>query len=256
MLLAVDVGNTNVVIGVWDKSEWKHLWRLKTTSDNALYYYEVEIKNLFLENGFDAGHITQAVYSSVVPELNDDLLYLLSNIFGFETAVLGPDLYKKLPLDVKNPQEIGSDLVANALAGFELSQDITTIVDFGTALTFTTLDKSGDIIGVSILPGLKTAINALFNKTAQLPLVPLEKPQSVLGFDTTTAIQTGILYGYTGLTQHMLQCIKKEVGTHLKVIATGGLSFSLQNNEELKNQFDIIDPMLTLNGLKIAASYS
>ena len=164
-----------------------------------------------------------------------------------DVTVVGPNLYDELSYEVPRPYEIGTDLVSNAYAAFRKYQRPCIIVDFGTALTFTTVNDIGYIKGVAIAPGIKTAMKALSNNTAQLPEIPLELPSSVIGMHTTHAMQAGILWGYVGIAKELISKIREEVGTEYIAIATGGLSFVM---EPLKNVFYAIDPELTLNGLK------
>jgi type III pantothenate kinase len=251
MLLAIDIGNSNVCLGLSKNSSgWMHFWRLPTLQNDMEIYYETQIVDRFLESGVSLGEVDRIILSSVVPDMNTRFVSSLEKLFLRKVILVGPEIYPKIKLDIENPTEIGTDLVANAVAAHHQYKSDCIIVDFGTALTFTTVSKSGVILGVSIVPGLKTAIRALFNKTAQLPEVPMELPASVLGKNTVKAIQTGIFYGYTGLVIHMIQTLKNEVGVHFKVIATGGLSSTI---EVLKDHFDAIEPDLTLNGLRYIA---
>lgn len=166
---------------------------------------------------------------------------------------MGPDLYKKLPIGVLNPYEIGSDLVSNALAAYTRFKRSCIVVDFGTALTFTTLGNDGEILGVAIAPGLKTAIKSLSQNTAKLFDVPLQLPDSVLGKNTVHAIQAGILIGYEGIVTTMIKKIRKELKDEsVPVIATGGLSSIITS---LSSEFSSIDANLTLDGLRIAVEF-
>jgi type III pantothenate kinase len=170
-------------------------------------------------------------------------------LFEKDPLVLGPAVYEKLPIKILRPYEIGSDLVCNAFAAYTLFKRSCVVIDFGTALTFTTLSQDGEILGVSIAPGLKTAIKSLSQNTAKLFDVPLVMPTSVLGRGTVHAIQAGVLVGYEGMVKHMLQRIRTELNDDsLKSVATGGLSSIIPS---LKETFDHIDPNLTLNGLRL-----
>jgi type III pantothenate kinase len=187
----------------------------------------------------------------VVPQLTEKIVYAATSLFEQDPVVMGPEVYKKLPIKVLNPYEIGSDLVSNALAAYTHFKNSCVAVDFGTALTFTTVSASGEILGVSIAPGLKTAIKSLSQNTAKLFDVPLEMPTSALGRGTIHAIQAGVLIGYEGMVKHMLE----RIGTELKQpsissIATGGLSSIIPS---LHDVFTLVDPCLTLNGLKITS---
>jgi type III pantothenate kinase len=175
---------------------------------------------------------------------------MIRTLFGIEPISLGPKIYQQLPIEVLNPYEIGSDLVANAMGAFIKFKQTCIVVDFGTALTFTTVSEQGKILGVSIVPGLRTALRALTQNAAKLFDVPLEIPKSALGTSTVTAIQSGIVIGYEGLVRKMVSAIREELKTDCPAIATGGLSFVIA---PLKDFFYAIDPTLTLDGLRFIA---
>ena len=249
MLLAIDIGNTNVTFGLAEGSHWKYTWRLPTMADGeALLYYEVQITNYLLENDIASGEVEQTVISTVVPALRATFEGLSYRLFRIRPIVVGPDIYPRLRLRATRPNELGTDLYANAVAAHYLFRRDCIVTDFGTALTFTTVNAEGELLGVSIAPGLKTAISSLFSKTAQLPEVPLELPDSAVGKNTVHAIQSGILIGYVGLVRHMLQSIRAELGPQYIAIATGGLSSILH---PLKEEFYSIEPNLTLDGLRL-----
>jgi type III pantothenate kinase len=251
MLLAIDIGNSNVVIGVYSQDNWSHIWRLPTLlTENPLLYYQEKLQNLLLENGLWPVHFEKVVVSCVVPELRKTFATLTLKFLKKEALIVGPKVYRKLHMEVVRPEELGSDLYANAFAANALYQQDTIIVDFGTALTFTIVDAHGELKGVNIAPGLKTAIHALFLKTAQLPEVPLEYPASVVGQNTTHAIQAGIMVGYVGLVKHTVEAIRNELGDSYQAIATGGLVKVLT---PLHSFFDAIQPNLTLDGLRLIA---
>jgi type III pantothenate kinase len=177
---------------------------------------------------------------------------MLSKFLKLTPIILGPDLYEKLPIKVLNPYQIGSDLVANSLAAFEKYGEYVTVIDFGTALTFTTVGSGGRILGVSIAPGLNTAVNALAGKTAQLPRVHLIPPPSVLGLNTTHAIQSGIVLGYAGLVDSIVRRIETELKREITVVATGGLSTIMA---PIIHTIHHVEPLLTLEGLKLVRHY-
>lgn len=248
MLLAVDIGNTDITIGVSQEDKWIHIWRLTSSVNRPELFYGIKLREHFFESGLNAAGVEQVVISSVVPGLTDRIISVVKTLFEKNPIVLGPDIYAKLPIEVLNPYEIGSDLVANALAAYVQFKQNCIVVDFGTALTFTTISDKGKILGVAIAPGLKTAIKALSQNAAKLFDVPLELPQSALGKNTVHAVQAGILLGYEGLVSSMIQRIKTELSdNHCVTIATGGLSSIIT---PLQNQFTLVDKNLTLNGLK------
>lgn len=247
MLLAIDAGNTNIVFGIHDGESWTHEWRFETLPVRNQIEYEMFLRLNFLESNLKIEQVNRIIISSVVPELNDILAQFTKPLIDQEPVFVGPKIYRKLPITTQNPHEIGTDLIANAMAGFMLYKRDIVIVDFGTALTFTIVDGEGNIKGVNIAPGLKTAIKALVGNTAQLPEVPLELPESVIGTNTTTAIQNGVLWGYVGMVEGMLDRIQAELKKEIKVIATGGLSAILH---PLHDRFDQVNRNLTLEGLR------
>ena len=248
MLLAIDVGNSDITIGLWNGEAWLREWRIPSRTELLEVSYAMKLRDLFLEDSQPVDSVKTIVLSSVVPGLTEKIKNVAKSLFEKEPIVLGPALYAQLPLSILNPYEIGSDLVANAVAAhFQLKQTCI-VVDFGTALTFTTVSGDGKILGVSIVPGLRTALKSLSQNTAKLFDVPLEMPKSALGTNTVTAIQSGIVIGYEGLVKNMVVAIRKELGVDCPAIATGGLSFVITS---LKSFFHLVDPKLTLNGLRL-----
>lgn len=250
MLLAFDIGNSDITIGLWSNDAWMHTWRIPTKPDQPEHYYTVKIRDYFLEAGIAVDVIETIVLSSVVPDLTEKIKNVIRQLFLKEPITLGPAIYAKLPIQVLNPIEIGSDLVANAMAAYMKFKQTCIVVDFGTALTFTTVSGEGKIVGVSIVPGLRTALKSLTQNTAKLFDVPLEMPASALGINTVTAIQSGIVIGYEGLVKNIVTAIRAELKTDCPAIATGGLSFVITS---LKGFFHTVDPHLTLDGLRFIA---
>lgn len=250
MIVAIDIGNTNVVVGVHKDGEWTNVWRWPTELHDAEAFHVLQLSNEMLEAGISAESVESVVLSSVVPDLIESYQNIVVGLFAMDPILLGPGIYKFLTIKIDRPDEIGSDLVANAIAAHHKYGGNQIVVDFGTALTFTTVNKEGHILGVAIAPGLKTSISALFQKTAKLPIVPLKLPNSVIGKNTIHAIQAGILHGYVGLVRHNIQMIVNEMQEPYSCVATGGLSSILK---PLENDFDVIDPYLTLEGLRFVS---
>ncbi len=248
MLLAFDIGNSDITIGLWTDEQWKHVWRIPSKPDQPELYYGVKMRDYFLEAALAVDRVETIVLSSVVPNLTDKIKSVIRNLYLREPITLSPAIYAKLPIQVLNPYEIGADLVANAMAAYTKFNQTCIVVDFGTALTFTTVSGEGKILGVSIVPGLRTALKSLTQNTAKLFDVPLEMPASALGTSTVTAIQSGIVIGYEGLVKNMVAAIRAELKTDCPAIATGGLSFVITS---LKGFFHTVDPHLTLDGLRI-----
>ena len=248
MLLAVDVGNTDTVFGLYEEGAWMHIWRMRSLVQENESHYESRLRLHFLEAGLWFGDVQTVVLSSVVPDMTPIIQRMLRSLFGDEIILVGPDIYPDLEIAIDHPHEIGADLIANAVAVMSRYNQNCVVVDFGTALTFTTVSKEGKILGVAIVPGLVTAVKALFANTAQLPEVPLVLPSSAIGKNTTEAIQAGILLGYEGLVKSLILRIRTELGGDCIAVATGGLSSII---DTLLNEFVEVDRKLTLDGLRI-----
>ncbi len=248
MILAIDIGNSNIVLGLYHDGKWRNIFRNETKETQTELYYENALRNILLEWGISSSDIKAAVISSVVPDLNQGIKEAVINVTGRDALVLGNDVYKNIDFHVPLPYEIGSDIVSNAYGAVQLYQDHCIIVDFGTALTFTIVNKDDGITGVTIVPGIKTAIQSLSTHTALLPLVPVELPASAIGHDTVSAIQSGVMWGYVGLVSQLLTKIKSELSHDYKVVATGGLSDILP---PLAQYFDHVNKNLTLDGMRL-----
>ncbi len=248
MRLLVDVGNTDAVFGLYESGQYRHIWRTPSRPLESAAHYERHLRLWLLEGGVALSGIQATVLSSVVPDLTPTLRAVLSSLFGQEPIVVGPAIYPLLPLHILRPDQIGADLVCNALAAYTRYRRNCVVVDFGTALTFTTVSGEGKILGVAIAPGLKTAIRSLFSNTAQLPEVPIQLPDSVLGLNTTHAIQAGIVMGYEGLVRSLIGRIRQELAGDCIAVATGGLSEAIPT---LHPEFIDVIPSLTLDGVRL-----
>lgn len=250
MFLAIDAGNSNVVFALYDSKggKWTNQFRLETKAPQLISQLSKKVPLYFLEHGISVAQIKKIGFSSVVPEINDIIDQFCVQFFGKRSYQIQAKSYLKLPIRTLRPDEIGTDLMCNVMAAYTRVAGPVIIVDFGTALTFTTVDQAGEVLGVSIVPGLQTAIKALFMNTSKLPEVELKLPDSVLGKNTIHAIQAGVLHGYTGLIKGMLEAIQLETGLKCTIIATGGLSSILTN---LDGVFDTVDRNLTLDGLRL-----
>lgn len=252
MILTIDIGNTNIVFGVADQNEWVKIWRIQTDWSKTADEYEVIFRSLFASSSISCTEISRIVLSSVVPSLIRPFREMLNHLLGCSLLLVEPSIYNKLPIQIIDPYEIGTDLVADATAAFIGYGGPAMIIDFGTALTFTTISKSGEILGVAIAPGLLTALKSLTGNTAQLPDVQLVSPPSVLGKNTIHAIQSGLVLGFAGLVDSIVSRTEEELGENLTVIATGGLSSVLKN---VSSRIQLIDENLTLDGLKYMAMH-
>jgi len=248
MLLCTDIGNTNIVFGLWDEGEWGPRWRISTVHDKMPDEYAVLLKALLGESGHELEAITQVVMASVVPPLTTVFCDLFHRYVGTEALVVGPGVRSGLRICIDNPVELGADLVANAVAAYDRFQSACIIVDFGTATTFSAVSEEGDFLGVAIAPGLGVAADALVSQTAQLPRVALVAPPTAIGKNTVHSMQSGLIFGYVGLVKGLIQRIRAELAGEAVVIATGGLSSVLA---PLTGAIQTVDPWLTLEGLRL-----
>jgi type III pantothenate kinase len=250
MFLAIDAGNSNVVFALFDQKsgEWTNQFRLETKTPRLISQLSKKVPLYFLEHSIDVSQIEKIGFSSVVPEVNAIIDQFCQNFLGKKPYLISAKSFAKLPVKSLRPNEIGSDLMCNVMAAFSSYRKPLIIVDFGTALTFTVVGINGEILGVNIVPGLRTAIKALFTNTSKLPEVELRLPESALGKNTIHAIQAGILYGYTGLVKGMIEAIEAETNLKFTIIATGGLAAILTT---LEKTFDEVNRNLTLEGLRL-----
>lgn len=252
MLLAIDIGNTNIVISMYNDGRWTQQFRHITKEVQPEIYYESAFRQLLLEWNIMPSHIKNCIVSSVVPDINDKVLKAFYFVTGHQAKIIDSNVYKLLDMKVPKQDEIGSDLVCNAYAAVKMYNTDCIIVDFGTALTFTVVSPEDGLKGVTIAPGLNTAVHALFSNTALLPNVPLETPKSAIGLNTVSAIQGGIVYGYYGLIKEIIYQIQKELNKKHLLISTGGLSGRVQLYQAL---FDHHIPYLTLEGMRMVHDY-
>ena len=263
MLFAVDIGNTNIVAAVFDGDNLLSQWRIASDVRRTGDEYTSVVLSLMREAGVSVSSIDKSIISSVVPDLIGPFVTVAQRVCSKKPYVISSSLALSGQLPVRLPEgsthELGTDLLCNALAAWQLFKGANIVVDFGTALTLTVTDSKGIIQGVNIAPGLRTAVHALASNTAQLPIVPLEAPKSTLAPTTREAMQAGIVLGYKGLVEYLVGQIKsdleKEIGDKAEsvhVIATGGLNSVLK---PLTDCFQVVDKELTLKGLKSIADY-
>jgi type III pantothenate kinase len=250
MLLAVSIGNSIISFGVHGKEGWRQRWRIQTVHEKTHDEYVVIFRSLFDAAGIEADRIDSAIVASVVPPLTSTLVETVKAMTGREPILLSVGLDLGLKITTENPAEVGADLVANAVAAYDRFKANCIVVDFGTALTLTAVAAPGDLRGVAIAPGLRSAIDALARNTAQLPRVPLAAPQKATGRNSTQSIQSGVVLGYAGLVEGLVRRLRSELGGHADVIATGGQSQVLV---PLLAEAVAHEPWLTLEGLRIVA---
>lgn len=252
MLFVIDCGNTNIVGGAFSDGKLVDTFRIQTVAGKTEDEYGVIVAAILRDKGLDPRKARTVLVSSVVPALSSAMLRMATHVFGIKPVLLNSGIYPCLPINVIAKDEIGPDLVANAVFAWETYRSASLVVDFGTALTFTALDAAGNICGVAIAPGLGTATASLSTSTARLPTVPLENPSSVLGKNTVQAIQAGVVIGYTGLVEHMVKSFRDELGD-IKVLGTGGMCRVLADRTTV---FDLYDPNLTLKGMAMISAYA
>jgi type III pantothenate kinase len=251
-LLAVDVGNTNVTLGVFTyaggKAELAHHWRLAThrehTSDEAL----VSLKGLCDLAGFPLGALGDAILSSVVPPLLPIWERVCAKLLDKPPLVVGPGIKTGMPVRYENPREVGADRIVNAVAAHELLGGPVIAVDFGTATTFDCVSAKGEYLGGAIFPGILVSMEALFARASMLHRIEIARPRSVIGRTTTQSLQSGLLFGYAGMVDAMVERIRGELGPEARVVATGGLA---QRVAAETKTIERVEPFLTLEGLRI-----
>ena len=249
MLLVFDVGNTNMVLGIYEGTELKNYWRISTDKAKTSDEYGMLINNLFQYDNVDKNSIKDIIISSVVPNVMHSLENFCVKYFNKQPLIVGPGLKTGLNIKYDNPKQVGADRIVNAVAAIEKYKSPMIIIDFGTATTFCAISEKGEYLGGTIAPGIKISSEALFQRASKLPRVELLKPGMTICKNTVSAMQSGIIYGYVGLVDKIIAMMKKELGNDdIKVIATGGLSSLIASETD---SIDCVDKNLTLEGLKI-----
>lgn len=248
MLLAIDIGNTNVVAGIFDGSTLLTHWRLATNPRTTADEYGVLCLSLMARDGRAPEHISGTIISSVVPALTETFESMVETSFGCTAITVSPDMDTGLTLNYSNPKEIGSDRIVNAAAAYEKFHRDLIIVDFGTATTFCAVNRDGEYLGGVIAPGLSISAEALFTRAAKLSKVELTRPKTVIGTDTASSIQSGLIFGYAGLVDTLVQRMEREMGRTSYVIATGGLAPVIAPEAR---SIQHVEPFLTLYGLEL-----
>lgn len=246
MLLVIDIGNTNIVVGVYDKKTLIQHWRIGTKKARTADEYGIMMMDLFNFANIKQQDIKGAVISCVVPPLTDTFLEMSERYFSIKPIVVGPGIKTGMPIMTDNPKEVGADRIVNAVAAYEMYKNAVIVVDFGTATTFDYISKKGEYMGGAIAPGIGISIDALFQRAAKLPRIEIIKPKKLVGKNTIDSMQAGIFYGYAGLVDGIVGKMKNEVGAKPKVVATGGLASLIA--PECEN-IDDVDEFLTLKGL-------
>ncbi|MBA3015189.1 MAG: type III pantothenate kinase [Proteobacteria bacterium] len=249
MLLAIDIGNSHTVIGIFNNNDISHHWRIQTNRQHTADEIAIIVHSLFAMSKFSAGSIRGLILASVVPQLNSAWL-TFSRTLTADPILVDHHTATGIPIMIDTPAEVGADRIVNAVAGFHRYQQAMIIVDFGTAITFDCISAHGEYLGGAIAPGMGIAIEALGSKTAKLPRVDINiPPPQPIGTNTVSAIQSGILYGYGGLVEGLIQRLKTSFSPQIpKVIATGGMAKLIA---PYASSLEEIEPNLTLEGLRL-----
>lgn len=248
MLLAIDIGNTNIKYGVFDGDNLKASFRVSSRLSRTADEYGSVLLNLLSNSGVQKTQIDGVIMSSVIPSLNYTICHMCEYFFGVTPLMIGPGIKTGLNIKADNPKEVGADIIVNSVSAFRKYGGPIVVIDFGTATTFDVITEKCELIGVIIAPGVKTSLEGLTANTAQLPTIELETPKSVIGKNTKTSMQAGIIFGFSGLVENIVRKIKRELGLDdIMVVATGGLGEIIAKEAKC---IKAVDRTLTLEGLK------
>lgn len=249
MLLAIDIGNTNIKYGIFNGQKLVASFRVSSRLRRTADEYGSVLLNLLSSSGLKREDIDGVIISSVIPSLNYTICHMCEYFFKASPIMIGPGVKTGLNVKVDNPKEVGADIIVNSVSAFHKYGGPIVVIDFGTATTFDFINKDCELIGVAIAPGIKTSLEGLTNNTAQLPTIELESPRSVIGKNTKTAMQAGVVFGFAGLVDNVVAKVKKELKIDdICVVATGGLGELIA--KEVKS-IKVVDRTLTLEGLRI-----
>lgn len=248
MLLAFDVGNTNITLGLYDGDRLIESFRLETVHSRTSDEYGLLVRNLLGGIGVLPEKVGGVIIASVVPVVTGTVEMMVGRLFAPPPLIVGPGIKTGMPVLYNPPKDVGADRIVNGVAAFERTKSACIVVDFGTATTFDSITGRGEYAGGAIAPGLKLAMDALFSRTAKLPKVDVARPEHVVGKSTVESIQSGCYFGYAALVDGLVSRMKKEMGEPVRVIATGGLATVIARETETIEE---VDEHLTLEGLRI-----
>ncbi|MFQ5515330.1 MAG: type III pantothenate kinase [Myxococcota bacterium] len=248
MLLAIDIGNTNIALGVFQGPRLLHHWRLGTHREATSDECAVTLRSLFKLVDLDALRVRHAIIACVVPPLLPIFERTCTKLLECRALVVGPGIRTGMPIRVDHPREVGADRIVNAVAAYELLGGPAIAIDFGTATSFDCISREGEFVGGAIFPGMLVALEALVQRASKLSTVEIVRPPSVIGRNTVHNLQSGILFGYAGLVQTLVQRMRAELGPGARVVATGGLAHLIAAETSC---IEKVEPFLTLEGLRL-----
>lgn len=252
MILVIDVGNTNIVLGAYKQKNLTAEWRLSTDLLRTADEYGIQVINLFAANSLEISQVEGVIVSSVVPSIMYSIEHMIRKYFKVEPVIVGPGVKTGINIKYDNPKEVGADRIVNAVAAHYIYKRALIIIDFGTATTFCAVNKNGDYLGGAICPGIIISSEALFERAAKLPRVELIRPSNVICKNTVESMQAGIVYGYIGQVEYIVKKMKKEMiqlgEEEPLVVATGGVAKLISDGTK---SVDTVNPFLTLEGLRI-----
>lgn len=248
MLLTVDVGNTNTVLGLYEGERLVHDFRIETSRGRTTDEYHVLLRGLLGIAEVNPRQIEATILASVVPPMTEILVEAIDRAFDHEPMVVGPGIRTGMPILYENPREVGADRIVNAVAAFEKVRGAVIVTDFGTATTFDCVSEKGEYMGGAIAPGIEISASALSTRTAKLPRAELGRPTKAIGRNTVHSMQAGTFFGYVGLVDGLVRRLRAEMGGTAYAIATGGLAHLITDDSET---IDEVDDFLTLDGLRL-----
>lgn len=249
MLLAIDVGNTNSAIGVYQGDTLVGNWRVSTTKERTSDETGMLLISILQHAGISPAQVKDVIMCSVVPPAMHSIINAIKKYFRINPILVEPGIKTGINIKYENPREVGTDKIVNAVGALKLYGGPVIIVDFGTATTFCAVNRKGDYLGGIISPGIKISAEALFNKASMLPRIEINKPKHIIGRTTVNSMQSGIFYGFVGQTDYIVRLMKKEMsGDNIKVVATGGMANLIASESAM---IDEVNTLLTLEGLKV-----
>ena len=248
MLLVIDIGNSNIVMGTYIGKKLQHHWRISTDRQKTSDEYGLLLESIFKHHNFGLGDIDDVIISSVVPPLIIPMEKMCERYFHLRPLVVGPGIKTGIRLKYENPREIGADRIVNVVGAYEQYGGPLIVIDIGTATTFDVVDANGDFLGGVISPGLGTQAEALFQRAAKLPRIELVTPKTIICRNTVNGMQAGLIFGFAGYIDAIVHRIKKEYGGEMQVVATGGFAKMIAKESTTINK---IDYFLTLTGLRV-----